>query len=269
MNTATTTTDEDDDVHDPSKPRRSSHVPLLLLLIVSLIFGEAVWVTGLQFLTQGSSGRFHLASHQSGLYATAFFAGQCVSSYFFGWLADVRGRRFSLLTSMMTALLFGTLTAIAPVSESSPLGWLPLLICCLLTGVGVGGAIPVTQSLVVELFPAARRGFYSSIASLGWPIGGVISTVAGWLLFPKDQITPTDLSPSPSPSSSSSSASSSSSSSSSAPGWTLVCLTNTNLGASRCANYCGNSPRFRPTGRTRVISRRPIPSPQCDSYTFT
>ena len=196
---------------------------VLCLVILALTFGEAVWVTGLSFLTQGSSGRFGLPKDQEGLYATSFFAGQVISSVFFGWVADARGRRFALMCSLFTSFAGGLLSAFAPVSEGT-FGFVPLLSCCLLAGVGVGGAVPVTQSYVVEYFPSSHRGLYTCLASLGWPIGGVISTVLAWMLFPPESITPAFISPS---------SSSSSSSSTSTHGWTLVCFTNSNTGSSR------------------------------------
>ena len=229
---------------------------VLFLIILSLTFGESVWLAGLQFLTLGNVGRFNLSSSQSGLYATAFFFGQVVSALFFGWLADIKGRRFSLSLSMSMALLGGLCTAMAPVSEESSIGWLPLLFCCLLTGLGVGGAIPVTQSLVVEYFPLTDRGMMACLASLGWPIGGVITSVSGWLLFPET------ISVAPSPSSSLFATPSSSTSTSKFAGWKMVCSTSTSVGASHwpilymclvCMNlialvmiclYLPESPRF-------------------------
>lgn len=192
----------------------------MIIYILSLTFGEAVWASGLQFLIQGSAGLYNLPSSQSGLYAVAFFSGQLTSCLMFGYVADKSGRRYSLLCAMSLTLMASVLLVFSPVSHSSSVGFVPLLLFCLLQGIGVGGAIPVTQSLVVECFEVHNRGFYSCLASLGWPIGSLIATVLAWSIFPNDQ----HISLSPS--------SSSFSSTSSPDGWTLVIYRQTSLGAS-------------------------------------
>ena len=188
---------------------------LMLIYILALTFGEAVWGAGLQFLIQGSEGLYNLPSSQSGLYAVAFFSGQLVSCLMFGYLADKSGRRHALLCTMSLTLFAGFFTTLAPVSHSSPFGFVPLLLFCVLQGFGVGGAIPVTQSLVVECFQVHNRGFYTCLASLGWPIGSLITTVLAWLIFPNVPTSSTSLSPS----------------TSFPEGWTLVLLTQTSSGA--------------------------------------
>jgi MFS family permease len=206
----------------------------LYISILALAFGESVWCSSLQFLIQGSAGRFNLPQNQSGLYAVAFFVGQLVSTVYYGHLADKSGRRYSLLCALTVTLLSSFLIAFVPISSTNLFGWAPLMTGIFFQGFGVGGAIPVTQSLVVEYFPAEERGWYTVLSSLGWPIGGMISTISAFLLFPSDQnITP--LAPSSSPNSSLSPSHMSAlyhSTNYTQGSWTCIYFTKTSLGSS-------------------------------------
>jgi MFS family permease len=118
---------------------------------------------------------------------TAYFSGQLLCAPFLGLLADRWGRRPALLLSLVVALLGGAAAGMAPVSSASAAGAVPLLIAVFVQGCGVGGAIPITEALVVEYFDeedVAARGWWACLVSLGWPFGSVLSTAIAWILVP-------------------------------------------------------------------------------------
>ena len=85
------------------------------------------------------------------------------------------------------ALLGGAVASVAPVSSASPAGPLPLLVAVFVQGCGVGGAIPITEALIVEYYDEAGgavRGWWACLVSLGWPLGSVLSTAISWILVP-------------------------------------------------------------------------------------
>lgn len=60
--------------------------------------------------------------------------------------------------------------------------FLQLFLCRVGVGIGEAGSGPPAQSLIADLFPAARRASASSIYLLGIPLGNILGTLAGGLI---------------------------------------------------------------------------------------
>ena len=107
---------------------------------------------------------FNLSPKEMGLIGSAALAGMGLGSWFWGWVADRWGRR---LVFAATVLMFSAFTGIAGLSLS--LGF--LVGARFLTGLGLGGMVPIDQALVAEFAPARIRGRMSAVLPLCWPIG--------------------------------------------------------------------------------------------------
>jgi MFS family permease len=86
---------------------------------------------------------FTLDPKQLGLIGSAALAGMGLGSWFWGWVADRRGRR---VVFAATVMMFSVCTGIAGLSMS--LGF--LIGARFLTGLGLGGMVPIDQALVTE-----------------------------------------------------------------------------------------------------------------------
>lgn len=120
---------------------------------------------------------FHLEPTQVGLIGSAALAGMGLGSWLWGWVADRWGRR---VVFAATVLMFSACTGIAGLAGS--LGF--LVGARFLTGLGLGGMVPIDQSLVAEYAPARIRGRVSAVLPLCWPIGIFAAAGAGVLIVP-------------------------------------------------------------------------------------
>ena len=107
---------------------------------------------------------FVLAPAQIGLIGSAGLAGMGVGSWIWGWIADRWGRR---LVFAGTVLMFSLFTGVTGLAFS--VGF--LLGARFLTGLGLGGMVPIDAALVAEFAPARIRGRVLASLPLCWPIG--------------------------------------------------------------------------------------------------
>ena len=120
---------------------------------------------------------FGLDPKQVGLIGSSALAGMGIGSWIWGWVADRWGRR---VVFALTVLMFSVCTGIAGLSTS--LGF--IVGARFLTGLGLGGMVPIDQALVAEYAPARIRGRVSAMLPLCWPIGIFAAAGAGLLIVP-------------------------------------------------------------------------------------
>jgi putative MFS transporter len=121
---------------------------------------------------------FGLSPQEVGLVGSAALAGMGLGSWCWGWIADRWGRRVVFAATVLTFSLF---TGLAGLSMS--LGM--LVGARFLTGLGLGGMVPIDQALVAEYSPARIRGRVSAMLPLCWPMGYFCAAGAALLLVPQ------------------------------------------------------------------------------------
>lgn len=84
-----------------------------------------------------------------------------------GWLADRMGRRPVLIGATVMFGLFSLATAAA---ASFPM----LVLARVLTGLGLGGAMPMLIAIAAERASPARRTFMVTLVTAGMPLGGAL-----------------------------------------------------------------------------------------------
>jgi AAHS family 4-hydroxybenzoate transporter-like MFS transporter len=97
----------------------------------------------------------------------AGLAGLMLGALVFGPAADRFGRRRVI---MATTAIFGAFTLLTPWADSLT----TLLILRLLTGLGLGGAMPNIIALTAEYAPARSRATLISLMFCGFPLGAVL-----------------------------------------------------------------------------------------------
>jgi MFS transporter, putative metabolite:H+ symporter len=120
---------------------------------------------------------FDLSPQQVGLIGSSALAGMGLGSWIWGWVADRWGRRVVFAS---TVLMFSLCTGIAGLSMS--LGF--IIGARFLTGLGLGGMVPIDQALVAEFAPARIRGRVSAMLPLCWPIGMFAAAGASLAILP-------------------------------------------------------------------------------------
>src|SRR3954469_13892308 len=112
----------------------------------------------------------------AGVFAAGFLM-RPVGSWLFGWLADKRGRRFSMMVAVVLmcagSLMVAVLPTYATVGVAAPA---LLLVARLLQGLSVGGEYGTAATYMSEVAEHGRRGFYSSFQ--------YVTLIGGQLLAP-------------------------------------------------------------------------------------
>ncbi|GGE07304.1 MFS transporter [Aureimonas endophytica] len=139
-----------------------------LLGVFGLVWAaDAMQVLSVGFAAASIAASFGLSVPQALQSGTALFLGMLVGASVLGRLADRFGRRPILIAGVLIDAVFGIASAFAP-----DFGW--LLALRFLTGIGVGGTLPVDYAMMAEFLPAERRGRWLVMLEGSWSIGTVL-----------------------------------------------------------------------------------------------
>jgi len=113
---------------------------------------------------------FRLKYLFTGLVVSAPFIGSVFGAIIFGWLADKIGRRAIVLNVLLFFVLSSIISSISVNIQM-------LLLSRFLVGIGIGGDIPASGSLIAERSEPSERGAFLSTQTLLWAVGAAIATV--------------------------------------------------------------------------------------------
>lgn len=106
----------------------------------------------------------------------AALVGMAIGAAGIGSLGDRHGRKTALIVSC-------ALMGVGSVASAFSNGPVELAVYRLLTGVGLGGALPNATALMYEFAPKAWRQVATSIALIGVPLGGMLgAALARWMI---------------------------------------------------------------------------------------
>jgi putative MFS transporter len=127
-----------------------AHWTLLCALIVALMI-DVMKPASLGFTIPGMVREYHVAAAEASLVPFSALVGTVVGSVVWGVLADLYGRKASIL---LAAVVFvGTAICGAMPSLAWNIGM------CFMMGAGAGGMLPVTYALLAETMPSKHRGW--------------------------------------------------------------------------------------------------------------
>ena len=113
----------------------------------------------------------------AGVFAAGFFM-RPVGSWLFGWLADRKGRRFSMMVAVLMMCGGSLLVAVLPTySQVGLLAPALLLIARLIQGLSVGGEYGTVATYMSEIAEHGRRGFFSSFQYVTLIGGQLLATL--------------------------------------------------------------------------------------------
>jgi putative MFS transporter len=148
-------------------PLTPAHWLLMAVLVVALVI-DVMKPASLGFVVPGMRAEYGLTKPV--VAELPFFAllGTAVGSMVWGWLADVYGRRASILLS--SVMFVGT----------SICGAMPSfqwnLFMCFLMGAAAGGMLPVTYALLAEIMPSRHRGWSLVLVGGLGAVGGYLAS---------------------------------------------------------------------------------------------
>lgn len=104
--------------------------------------------------------------------------GMFVGATLAGLLADRVGRKAMFQATLLIYSIFTGLSAFA-----FNAGWMMFL--RFLTGIGLGGELPVASTLLAEFAPRARRGMLVVLLESFWAYGAVLAALVGYVVVPR------------------------------------------------------------------------------------
>lgn len=150
---------------------------LLLLTGIILYADQNVMSPSIEFIEK----EFHVGDREIGIVGSAFTLVAAVVTLLWGYLTD----KFSRKTLLVIAILLGEIPCFLTAFARN---YTELLILRVLTGIGIGGTVPIAFSLVGDLFTEKQRpraqAWYDAITAVGIIIGmvaaGFLAPVYGW-----------------------------------------------------------------------------------------
>jgi putative MFS transporter len=157
-------------------PMRGAHVGLLLVMALAVTI-DVMKPTTLAFVVPGAASEYGLRSptNPNGGMPVAYLplsgiSGIMLGSLLWGWLADLIGRRASIL-------LAGIIFIATSICGAMP-SFIWNLVMCLIMGLGAGGMLPIIYALIAETIPARHRGWVMVL------VGGDVAAayiITSWL----------------------------------------------------------------------------------------
>lgn len=112
-----------------------------------------------------------------GVVGSINLVGMAIGAAIAGSLADRFGRRQIF---MLTLLVYSVATGVSGVSITL---WM-LVLCRFIVGVGLGGELPVTTTMVTEFLPSRDRGRGIVLLESFWAVGWLVAAIISFLVIP-------------------------------------------------------------------------------------
>ncbi|XP_028649845.2 synaptic vesicle glycoprotein 2A [Erpetoichthys calabaricus] len=137
--------------------------------------GVEIFVVG--FVLPSAEKDMCLSDSNKGMLGLIVYLGMMVGAFLWGGLADRIGRRQCLLISLSINSVFAFFSSFVQ-------GYSTFLFCRLLSGVGIGGSIPIVFSYFSEFLAQEKRGEHLSWLCMFWMIGGIYASAMAWAIIP-------------------------------------------------------------------------------------
>ncbi|SHG85087.1 MFS transporter, putative metabolite:H+ symporter [Kaistia soli DSM 19436] len=145
-----------------------------LLAIFGLVWAaDAMQVLAIGFTAPSIAKSFGMTVPQALQAGTVFFVGMLIGAAAFGRLADRIGRRNLLIVTVLIDAVFGLASAFAP-------NFIVLAGFRFMTGLAVGGTLPVDYAMMAEFLPTQRRGRWLVALEGFWALGTLVVALAAW-----------------------------------------------------------------------------------------
>ncbi len=131
-------------------PLSAAHWGLMSVLVIALII-DIMKPATLGFTLPGMMSEYHVTKAAVSSFPFSALSGTVIGSVIWGVLADIYGRKATILLSAV--MFVGTSICGAMPSLAWNVGM------CFMMGVAAGGMLPVTYALLAEMMPSKHRGW--------------------------------------------------------------------------------------------------------------
>jgi MFS transporter, putative metabolite:H+ symporter len=164
-------------------PLSRAHWGLMSVLVIALII-DIMKPATLGFTLPGMMTEYHVTKATVSSFPFSALAGTVIGSLIWGFLADIYGRKATIL---LAAVMFvGTSICGAMPSLAWNVGM------CFMMGVAAGGMLPVTYALLAEMMPSQHRGWALVLVGGLGAVGGyfaasgfsaILQPIFGWRIL--------------------------------------------------------------------------------------
>lgn len=145
-----------------------------LLGIFGLVWAaDAMQVIAVGFAAPSVAVSFGIERVTALQIGTVFFLGMFAGAFLFGRLADRVGRKWVLVGTVAMDAVFGLASVWAG-------DFTVLLVLRFLTGVAVGGTLPVDYAMMAEFLPPKNRGRWLVWLEGFWAVGTIVIALTAW-----------------------------------------------------------------------------------------
>jgi putative MFS transporter len=149
-----------------STPLGRWHAGVIAVLVLGLVI-DVMKPATLGFVLPGLTKEYGIQKSTAALLPLIALTGTTVGSFIWGWLADIYGRRVSILLS--TILFVSTsICGAMPAFEWN-------LLMCFLMGCSAGGMLPVVYTLLAEVMPPKHRSWVLVLVGGTGLVGGYLA----------------------------------------------------------------------------------------------
>lgn len=155
-------------------PLTNAHLVQVVVLTIALVI-DVMKAASLGFVIPGMRVEYGLNAAQIAILPVCALLGTTIGSFVWGTLADIYGRRASILL----AAVFFVGTSICGAMPSFT--WNVFM--CIMMGLAAGGMLPVANALLAEIMPTRHRGWCLVLIGGIGTIGGYFATSASSALL--------------------------------------------------------------------------------------
>uniref|UniRef100_A0A8C4DUR9 Major facilitator superfamily (MFS) profile domain-containing protein n=1 Tax=Dicentrarchus labrax TaxID=13489 RepID=A0A8C4DUR9_DICLA len=148
-----------------------------------VVLGLALMADGVEcfvvaFVLPSAEKDLCLSNAEKGMLGLMVFLSMMVGAFLWGGLADKVGRRRCLVVALAINCIFAFLSSFAQ-------GYGFFLFFRLLSGIGIGGTVPIVYSYFSEFLQMDKRGEHLSWLCMFWMIGGIYASFTAWGIIPR------------------------------------------------------------------------------------
>lgn len=154
----------------------NSGLKLLMVIGTAWLF-DAANVALLSFIMPLLKKEMLLTDGQVGLVSSITTVGMIIGAILFGYLADKFGKKNIII---ITLLLFSISNLALALTQNLP----QFLLVRFITGIGLGGELPVATTIIADSFSGHRRSKMLILVDSFWAIGWILASLLAFLFMP-------------------------------------------------------------------------------------
>jgi len=159
-----------------TEAKDKSGLKLLMVIGTAWLF-DAADVALLSFIMPLLKKEWTLTDSQIGLVSSITTVGMMIGALLFGYLADKFGKKNIII---VTLLIFSISNLVLALTMDLP----QFLIVRFITGIGLGGELPVASTIIADAFSGHKRSRMLILVDSFWAIGWILASLMAFLFMP-------------------------------------------------------------------------------------